>query len=64
MPSAGRINIDGVDYLIQNAGKSWSLGTPDADTVRFEVRSGDRWSDDPATRERSELSGGDTVYAL
>ena len=63
MPSGGRIHIDGVDYLIQNAGKPWSFATPDADTVRFEVRPGDRWQDDPNTRERSELSGGDAVYA-
>ena len=63
MPSQGRLKIDGVDYLIQNAGKSWNIATPDADTVRFEVRPGDRWADDPNTRERSELSGGDTPYA-
>ena len=62
MPKVESINVDGVDYLAQNGGQSWSIATPDADTVRFEVRPGDRWEDDPATRERSELSG-EAIYS-
>ena len=62
MPKVEEISVDGVDYLAQNGGQSWSIATPDSDTVRFEVRPGDRWYDDPDTRERSELSG-DAIYA-
>ena len=61
------INIDDCVYTVQNAGRDWSLSTPDADTLRFELRSGDHWSSsawiDPATSERDEISG-QTVYPL
>src|SRR2546430_13533400 len=50
------ISIDNSVYTAQNAGQSWSLSSPDADTLRFELRSGDHWSSsswtDPATSER------------
>jgi hypothetical protein len=59
------ISIDNSVYTSQNASQSWSLSSPDADTLRFELHSGDHWSSsswtDPATAERDEISG-QTVY--
>ena len=59
------ITIDTSVYTVENANRSWSLSFSDADTLRFELRSGDHWSSsywtDPATSERTEISG-QTVY--
>lgn len=55
------ISIDNSLYTAQNAGRSWSLSSPDADTLRFELRSGDHWSSsswtDPAKSQRDEIAG-------
>jgi Ca2+-binding RTX toxin-like protein len=59
--SGDRITIDGLEYGVQNGNYPWSISMPDADTFRFEVRSGDRWQYDPDWKERSEISG-DTGY--
>lgn len=61
--SARRIKLDGVDYGVQNGNYSWSLANPDSYTLRFEVRSGDRWQHDPDWKERSEVSSGDQIFA-
>lgn len=54
-------SIDNNVYMTQSADRSWSLNSFDADTLRFEVRSGDRWvsSDwaDPVGVERTEIAG-------
>ncbi|WP_439374663.1 heparin lyase I family protein [Bradyrhizobium sp. DASA03120] len=54
-------SIDNNVYTTQSADRSWSVNSLDADTLRFEVRSGDRWvsSDwaDPVGVERSEIAG-------
>lgn len=66
-PLANRstIRVDNNVYTPQNAGKSWSLSSPDADTLRFELRRGDHWSSpswtDPDSSERDEIAGR-TVY--
>jgi hypothetical protein len=62
-PTSGEeLFIDGLSYSVQNGNRPWSLKSPDDDILRFEVRSGDHWRYDPATRERSEVSG-DALYA-
>ncbi len=38
------IMIGGLRAHVQNANQSWSLTSPDTRTLRFEVRSGDHWS--------------------
>jgi Polysaccharide lyase len=59
------INIDNNPYVTENAGQSWSLSSPEADTFRFELRHGDHWSSsywsDPGNSERDEIAGR-TVY--
>ena len=61
------ISVDDSAYTAQNANQSWNLSSPDADTLRFELRSGDHWSSsswtDPATSERNEIAG-QTVYPV
>ena len=54
-----KVVIDGDTYEVQNGNKNWSIKSPDANTLRFEVRPGDQWSSDPGTKERSEVSGYD-----
>ncbi len=56
------IKIDGAPYTAHNGERPWSLGVRDADTFRFEVRSGDQWFQDPGHKERSEIRG-ETIYA-
>lgn len=60
------VSINNDVYRAQNADRSWSLNSPDADTLRFELRSGDRWVSsawsDPTTAERDEIAG-ETVYS-
>ena len=54
------IAVGGANYEAENANHSWSLTQPDADTLRFELRSGDHWSSpawtDPSTSERNEIA--------
>ena len=47
----------GQDYWVQNAARVWSLTSPSTAVARFEVRSGDVWTYDNASRERSEIAG-------
>lgn len=58
-----QIKIDGASYYVENANKPYSLASPDAHTLRFELRSGDHWSSpvvagysDPVTSERCEVA--------
>ncbi|MCB1499006.1 MAG: heparin lyase I family protein [Bauldia sp.] len=51
------IFIGGMPYHVQNADKSWSFTNPAPDTLRFELRSGDVWDEDPGYKERSGVSG-------
>ena len=37
-------NIGGDAYRVETAGQSYSLTTPDAQTLRFEIRPGDQWT--------------------
>src|SRR4051812_39896 len=50
------IALGGDDFAAQNASRSWSLSALDADTLRFELRSGDHWPQDGTEVERSEIS--------
>ena len=62
MAKLSSLLLDGANYLAQNGQYSWSLNVDAGGSVRFEVRSGDQWSYDPDSKERSELSG-ETVHA-
>ena len=61
------IAVDNTAYTVENANHSWSLTEPNADTLRFEVRSGDRFTSsywtDPTTSERTEVAGS-TKFAV
>jgi Polysaccharide lyase len=51
--------ISGIIARAQNANRGWSLNRPNAHTLRFEVRSGDRWvEENPNSKgvERSEVA--------
>jgi hypothetical protein len=52
--------LDGMEAHPENASKSWSLQKLDDYSLRFEVRSGDKWHWDPAggPEERNEVSMG------
>jgi Ca2+-binding RTX toxin-like protein len=62
MATVEGITIDGDTYTAQNCDRPWSIATAAADTIRFEVRSGDQWLQDPGQKERSEIRG-ERVYA-
>jgi hypothetical protein len=49
--------INGETHEVEGAGQSWSLQNPDSHTLRFEVRTGDRWAGggDGSYLERSEI---------
>jgi hypothetical protein len=52
------IDIGGVGYNVQDAGKSYSLEELDSTTTRFEIQGGDQASFDAGSAvDRSELSG-------
>ncbi|WP_439392924.1 heparin lyase I family protein [Bradyrhizobium sp. PMVTL-01] len=52
------INIGGVGYNVQDAGKSYSLQQLDSTTARFEIQAGDQaWYDGGSGVDRSMLSG-------
>lgn len=52
--------IDGQGWYNENAGKSWSLTSPDSHTVRTEVRAGDYWADG-GNSSRSEILAANSV---
>lgn len=52
--------IDGQGWYNENAGKSWSLTSPDSHTVRMEVRAGDYWADG-GNSSRSEILAANSV---
>ncbi|SEG59785.1 heparin lyase I family protein [Bosea lathyri] len=52
-----KFDWSGASYWIQDAGKNYSLTEVDSDTLRFEVRSGDVWSQvDSNSINRSEIA--------
>ncbi len=55
--SGDTIRVDGLSYVVQNADQPWSISNPERDTLRFELRPGDVWADDPKSKERSEIDG-------
>jgi len=63
LPPTKSVMVNGVPYDPESAGKSWSILRADnakSNVYRFEVRSGDMWSEDArqgAIVERSELDG-------
>ena len=48
--------IDGTGYQNHTAGQSWSLSSPDANTLRFEIRPGDHAWFDSGSVDRSEVA--------
>jgi hypothetical protein len=50
------ITSAGDDFMVQNGRKPWSISAVDANTIRFEVRSGDHWTFDSGNKERSEIA--------
>ena len=58
--NGGSLSIGGIAYFIETPGKSWNMALVDDRTLRFEIRSGDRftseWWSDPTTSERCEVS--------
>ncbi|HEY2661250.1 MAG TPA: heparin lyase I family protein [Caulobacteraceae bacterium] len=53
--------VDGSDYYVENADKSYSLTSPSSGVLQFEVKSGDVWTAvDPTTKNRSEIAGATT----
>lgn len=56
------IFVGGLPYHVQNADQPWSATNPDPHTLRFELRSGDVWDEDPSYKERSGVSG-ETFFA-
>lgn len=53
--SSSSFQIDGENVQPQNANKSWSINQVDDYTLRFEVRSGDKWEHDDSSMNRSEI---------
>ena len=51
-PAAAQIPTN---CVTENAGRSWSLTFPATDTLRFELRAGDRWQYDSVGAERTEI---------
>lgn len=50
-----RFQVGGDSYQVQTAGKSYSLTNPDPQTLRFEVRPGDRAWYDAGSVDRAEI---------
>jgi hypothetical protein len=57
-----RFLIGGDSYLVETAGKSYSLTNPDPQTLRFEVHQGDNWAagGDGSYCDRSEIQNQST----
>lgn len=52
------MQVDGANYWVQNADKAYSITSPSAGVLRFEVSGGDVWAQvDPSWKERSEIAG-------
>ena len=45
-----------LNYFTMSAHQPWSLTSPDSSTLRFELRAGDHYVDDPSSSQRSEIS--------
>ena len=59
-----RFLIGSDSYLVETAGKSYSLTNPDPQTLRFEVRQGDNWAPwDGSYCDRSEIQNQSTGVA-
>ena len=60
-----RFLIGGDSYLVETAGKSYSLTNPDPQTLRFEVHQGDNWAagGDGSYCDRSEIQNQSTGVA-
>lgn len=56
IPPSAILTIDGSAYSVQDAGRPWSLQQVGPEAYRFEVRAGEGWSMDNASRNRSEIS--------
>ncbi len=56
------IDVNGLSYSVQNAGRPWSLQSPEPGVLRFELRPGDVWRGDTPIKERTEIAGA-TKYA-
>lgn len=54
------VTISSAAYTSQNSSRAWSLSQPTPTSLRFEVRSGDQWTYDPATKNRSEIISNQT----
>jgi hypothetical protein len=58
--NGGTLHVGGIPYFIETPGKAWNMKLVDDRTLRFEIRSGDRftseWWSDPTTSERCEIS--------
>jgi len=48
--------VDGYDWWVQDSGASYSITEASPGIIRFQVNPGDRWSQDPSDRCRSELA--------
>jgi hypothetical protein len=59
-----RFLVGGDSYLVETAGKSYSLANPEPQTLRFEVRQGDNWLPyDGSYCDRSEIQNQSTGVA-
>lgn len=56
------IVVDGLSYSVQTADRPWSVHNSAPGTLRFELRPGDVWYQDPPSKERTEIAG-ETIYA-
>jgi len=62
MPDGSRVGINGADFVVESADRSWSASRAagNRDLTRVEVRHGDTWSEDHGRvppKERSEFDG-------
>jgi Polysaccharide lyase len=63
VPPGPNLEVGGLSYVQENAARPWSLQRSETaahHAIRFEVRSGDNWSEDQSSgenKERSELDG-------
>jgi hypothetical protein len=60
--NGSEFTLGGMPFHVQNGDVPWAISNPEDDILRFEVRAGDHWAQDPASKERSEIAG-DTIYA-
>jgi len=60
--NGSEFELAGAPYRTQNGNSPWAVSNPQADILRFELRPGDTWNEDPHSKERTEVAG-ETVYA-